>query len=68
MSKKTYKYKLVVEFESEKPLKMNDQELIQFENGLPYFADTKDKSTTLNSTYVYGSGKMTFTEIKSKKK
>ena len=64
---KKYKYELTVTFESEVPLKAVDSQLVQFENGLPYFADAKDEGESLNDSFVYGSAKAKLKAVPTKK-
>lgn len=63
---KTHKYSVTIEFESEIPVKLVDQGLVQFENALPYFLDPKSsrQKESVNNTFVYGSGKIKLKEIK----
>lgn len=69
MAKK--KYKLVIEFETETPVKpivkASENTLVQFENAIPYFVETKNKNLSVNESFVYGSGSFKLTEVKSKK-
>jgi hypothetical protein len=61
--KKTYKYKLTVEFESEVPVKLYPEKLgIQYENGLPYFVESRIDTESVNSSFIYGSGKRKLTK------
>jgi RNA polymerase-interacting CarD/CdnL/TRCF family regulator len=56
---KTYKYQITVDFETTEPLKAYGQkDSVQFENGLPYFAEATKAGTSLNDSFVYGSGKI----------
>ena len=69
MAKK--RYKLVIEFETESPVKpivkSSDSAMVQFENAIPYFVETKNKNVSANESFVYGSGKFKLIELKLKK-
>lgn len=58
-----HKYKLTIEFETDKPVKKHADALIQFENGLPYFVDTSDKDDSINYTFEHGTGKARLKKI-----
>lgn len=51
MVKKTHKYQLTITFESEKPLRVIDNGLIQFDNGLDHFVNGE-----MGSNFVPGTG------------
>lgn len=68
MKKQKNKYILTVKFETENLLNEIDPDLIQFENGLPYFVETKNKGRSVNNSFVYGSGKIKLSLVKTKKR
>ena len=63
-AKKTHRYQMTIEFETEHPLKAVNNSLIQFENALPYFAEVTKAKESLNNSFVYGSGKMKIKKLK----
>jgi hypothetical protein len=57
MKLKKHKYKLVIEFETEKAVKMQESRMIQYENCLEYFVYVPNLKHSINETYIYGTGK-----------
>lgn len=64
---KKHKYTLTIEFETDTPIKtvatQKDKDLIQFENGLPYFVEAKRTGESVNDSFVYGSGKVKLKKV-----
>jgi hypothetical protein len=58
MKKKTYKYQVIVTFESLAPLSKVDSDLAQYENGLTYFTQGD-----VNNSFIYGSGNVKLKKI-----
>ena len=60
-----HKYQLMIEFESDKPIRKHNNNMIQFENGLTYFVETiRGENESINTSFQYGTGKTKLKKLK----
>jgi hypothetical protein len=65
---KTHKYILTIEFESEHAVKKFADFHVQFENGLGYFVECPKLTETINTSFVYGTGKTKLIKVGTKER
>ncbi len=58
-----HKYQLIIEFESDKPVKIQPAYGIQYENALGHFVFNNGYDS-INSTFIYGTGKTKLKKLK----